>query len=255
MTPLVFWLDGCCPEPEWLPAALDHLRRERKLGLVLRLPREPDRRCAIGHELEAIADEATLDGREILLEALFLCMEDDVVRACLRGAPEGFDVLLIDARGTVIDGHAMDSPDDLLETARCLLDGESGERLAERVDAARRLCPPEALAAYKRRTEGPDTERAIAHAASILPLLIHGRHQREDLHLAWWSDRVLCAYLRALPASSWDGSSPHGARFQPYDPRATRCCEERWSQALTCQSCGMSLADARSRSFVRFLSR
>ncbi len=254
--PLVLGLGACGSEPDWLGPALERMEREGRLGLVIRLPADPDRRCALGHALVDLLERRDLDVREMLLEADFLCLGDRAIRS-LRGPSSGGGLLLIDARGTIMDACALEDPWDLGAQARRLLHGGSGERLEVRARAARTKCSPEAIEAFERSTRDPvaDVDLARTHAASLVPLLVRERAQRDDLPRSEWAERVLAAHADSVEGRRSDFRLPYGAETRAGPRGGDPCCLERRRPPSSCMACGMAFVAPRAREFVRFLSR
>lgn len=85
--PLLFGL-GCSRGPSWFAQALGRIRNDGRPGLVVRLPKDPLKRCALGHTLAALKTSRVV-----------LCLEGEDVDRLLYGA-EG-DLMWIDAEGRV----------------------------------------------------------------------------------------------------------------------------------------------------------
>ncbi len=214
---------GCGRSPEGLDGALARLRREGRLGLVIRLPADPDRRRAIGDVLRGIVRDRNLDTHEALLEAAFLCLEDEAVRSRLRGARPGEDLLLVDGDGYVMAGCKIGRVGDLLDAARGLLYGAEDERLRERAAATRKNATREALAAFEELARCTHTSRVVPHAASLLPLLILARREGVE-PLADRAADVLCEYEDAREARDPEANLPYGLGFQTRH-RGANCSE------------------------------
>lgn len=91
-----FLLSGCSRSPDWFPSALRQIRDEGRPGVVLRLPKDPARRCRIGHALARVSTDAVI-----------LCLEEETAAACLLDAPGGDELLRIDGDGRVLHSVAL----------------------------------------------------------------------------------------------------------------------------------------------------
>ncbi len=259
--PLAFGLPlaGCdrVGGPAWLADALRRLRADGRLGLVVRLPAAKDARCGIGHAISYyLLTEPNPDVHEVLAEAAILCLDSDALQASIRGVRPADTLVLVDGEGFAVDGLAFTPKENwtnFVASARALLHGPGGTRLAERAAQARRRAPAEAVAALDKPL--PDVAALGTSVGALIPAL-------EKERLAAPEPRA--ARLREAVEAYWSASPPAapGPRM-PYGVETTAqmrggcgaCgCEEAPPRNVMV-ACGMAAALKGARYFVKFLAQ
>jgi hypothetical protein len=258
--PLAFGLPLCGCEragaPAWLVDALRRLRADGRLGLALRLPAAKDARCGIGHAISHyLLSVPDADVHEVLAEAALLCLDGDALQASIRGVRPADTLVLVDGDGYAVDGLAFRPKDDwsnFVPSARALLHGAGGARLAERAAAARRRAPAEAVAALDQPV--PDAAALGPSVGTLIPALVKER-------LAAPAPRA--ARLREAVEAYWSASPPAGpGPRMPYGVETTAqmrggcgaCGCEEAPPRNAMVACGMAAPLKNARYFVKFLT-
>lgn len=252
-------LGGChrVAGPAWLADALRRLRAEDRPGLVLRVPAGKDARCGLGHAISwHLLSRGDADVHEVLAEAALLCLDSDVLQSGIRGARPADTLVLIDGDGFAVDGLPFKPDEDwanFVPSARALLHGPGGRRLADRAARARKRVPAEAVAALDRPE--PDVAGLGASMGVLIPAVVQAR-------LAAPEPRA--ARLREAVEAHWTASSgaAPGPRM-PYGVETTAqmkggcgdCgCEEAPPRSVMV-ACGMAAPLKNARYFVKFLAK
>lgn len=87
--------------PAWFEEARARMRDERKLGLVVRIPADREKRHELGHWVEDLVNKPD-DG--LLKTVVPLCLDDEAFREALPGIRADARLLLIDAEGAFVGG-------------------------------------------------------------------------------------------------------------------------------------------------------
>jgi hypothetical protein len=257
--PLVLGLPlaGCSRvgAPAWLSDALARLRAESRPGLVFRVPAGKDQRCALGHGISwRLLNSTDPDVHEVLAEAAVLCLDDAVLKDQIRGARPEDTLVLIDGDGFALDGLVFDPGEEwsnFVPSARTLLHGPGGRRLADRAAQARRRVSAEALAALDRAE--PDVAALAPSVGALIPALVKERQGAADAR---------ARRLREAVEGYWAASQPAGpGPRMPYGVETTAqmkggcgaCgCEEAAPRTVMV-ACGMAVPLKNARYFVKFL--
>lgn len=255
--PAIFGLPlaGCGPahQPPWASEALAKIRSDGRLGLAVRLPKDPDQRCRIGHRLTWLQNSERLEDREVVADLVVMCFEEDAFRSRFGSRKEG--VLLVDGDGYVLDALAELTPQwDLLgPSLRTLIDGADGARGRERAEAARRRAGADDL----RRIGDPkeeDVKPLVARAGILLPLLVSERSASSAAPRGNLLRRVIDVHFEALPQTERGPRLPYGIELATgMRGGCGNCgCEENKNPPRAV-ACGMARLSPKDRSFVRFL--
>jgi hypothetical protein len=256
--PAIFGLPlaGCGPahQPPWVSEALAKIRAEGRLGLAVRLPKDPDQRCRIGHRLTWLQNSGKLEDHEVVADLVVLCFEEEAFHARFGRRKEG--VLLIDGDGYALDAIAElpQAWDAIGPTLRTLIDGADGARGRERAEAARRRAAPDDL----RRIADPkeaDVDPLAAHAGVLLPLLVAERTAAPASPRAKFLTQAIAEHFESIPQSERGPRLPYGIELaKGMRGGCGNCgCEENKNPKMAV-GCGMGRYSPTDRSFVKFLA-
>ena len=196
--------------------ALARMAREKMPGVVIRIPKDPAWRLELGKRLVYIVDgptrrdqprfgvspdltDADYSLHELLLEAVFVCVEERRIAHLLRRPNANDTLILIDSQGKRIDGAALDDAslaraDSLEAEVRRLVHGAKNERLRERAEECQRSVRPDSLRLFNPflmssplRPRFAERFRACGHVVreSACEARTSGNPSKELLALRW----------------------------------------------------------------------
>ena len=256
--PAVFGLPlaGCGPahQPPWISEALTKIRAEHRLGLALRLPKDPSKRCAIGHRLTWLLNSNKPEDHAVVADLVVICLEEPAFDARFGARKE--NVLLIDGDGYALEALA-EFPiewDQAGAQLRKLIDGADGERGRERAEAARRRAAADDLKRIGAPKES-DVAPLAARAGLLLPLLVSERCAAPATPRGALLAQAIETHYEAMPVTERGPRLPYGIELS----KSARggcgdCgCEEDKNRSRGGVACGMALFSPNFRSFVKFL--
>jgi hypothetical protein len=258
-TPLVFGLrEVLAQEPkdpavaEWWPAARKRMKETGRPGVVLVVPQAERARQHAGLILHRILAEDPAAAHQLFVEAVFVGMTPALADGRVRTAGEKVDRILLSPDGKRLAADVSSwagAPKDaeLVESLRSFLHGEKGERLAERAAEAEKRIPEAARTAIAALDAEDFEERAKAsavlakHAADLVPYLIRLSREDASLERRWRAGAAVKQVFQAADPEKAGPRLPYGCAPQ----------REHWD---SCPTCGLAVAPAPARYFLRFLS-
>jgi hypothetical protein len=238
--------------------AVKRAAADTKLGVAIVLPADRTLRCTLGHHLVSLAHGGAPEAREILVEAVFVCIERGDLAACIPGARADDTVVVFDETGRFVQGLPLDYDkfaDHLIDVARGLVHGDQNERLRDRAEALRKQASPALL----RAIADPDPPENYSYlsrgAGQMLPLLIYERlTTRSDTHRTAFAS-LIQTHVATVEDEGPRRRLPYGIVTQEYEGGCGQpACEEE-ERERGGVACGMAVATGPSRSFLRFASR
>ena len=238
-------------EPPWAPEALARMKAEDRLGLALRIPREPEQRCWLGHLLTDLLNPRDLLSRETRSAVLILCFEEEAFYSRYPINPENLGALLLNPDGIPLEGRPriLKPYDELWKSFRALVEGADGARFRARAYAACAKADEATRNLVARLTMPREVETLVPMVGKLLPWLAYER-RTADAYRAGRLEEAIRLWHERLPEDDREGPPPYGVRLGTGAISCGHrpCCEERSSRDVTC-ACGVS---GNSRRFIRF---
>lgn len=232
--------------PKWLLPAIERMRRERKLGVVFRVPNQRSPRRTLGYRLVELLDSDDPDVHEVFSECVAICAGDEVIRYAILDARKDECLFGIDGGLSRVDGCAEIPSDDgdLVAAMRALIHGRDRTRLAE------------SAAAIRYRLEGalnPESAEALSSwTPDVIPLIVERRiaaKTPEDAE-GW---RSLIEWYYACASSFEPGPRlPYGLAV--HRPFCGAMDDDAPENERGGAMCGMAECEPNARSFLRFLA-
>jgi hypothetical protein len=236
-------------EPEGLAAALAKLKADGRQGLVVRLPKDGDQRCKLGHLLADQLNSQHPLARETLAVVGILCLEEAAVRARFGADAAKHEALLIDADGRFLEGRSS------FKEYRSLVEGADGARFRERAEAARTKADAAARDLVARVATEEDVRALTAKSGDLLPWLASERRREPESERGKRIERAIGAWYERLPEEEVGVRLPYGIELAEGVGGCGSCgCEEAPPQRVVL-ACGIGFIARRVRSFVRFLRK
>jgi hypothetical protein len=236
--------------------ALERMKRERKPGVVLVVPKEPERAAALSDSLTALVLSRRAEAHQVLCEAVYVCLPAaDVAKRFPRREP-GWTAILLDETGRQIAGDVLAFDDTFAAQFSELLHGPHGRLLRERAAAHRKAMGPERCATFDRLVtalshDNPKTrEWATDQLGSFSPTasaaLAEAARTTDSAEARL---RLKGVFTRQYLAAAYDQPGPRAVLGAEWTQEVRQVRVER--EPAPCMECGMARAPARSRSFIR----
>ncbi len=257
--------------PAWFTSALARMKQTSRPGLILVAPADEKERRNFGEQLYALVESKDADVREVLLEAVVVCLTPQLAarlvppavrEAAADGRVEGGEGtrVMLDSDGKRLaadspGASAFEKPADFVASCRSLLHGPKGERLKDVVACVQKALPARDREEIAAALEAADVEeRAGDDSLATLKT-------RADAIVPWLVQARLTAVFdagRRRLRSVIEGVVPQGAlpfgvsvpRFRSGCGGISECDEER----DVAVKCGMAAAPEHSRKFVKILT-
>lgn len=237
---------------DWWPAALKRMKETDRFGVILVAPADERSRQQAGLALHRILTDDPASAHQLFVEAVFVCLTPALADGRVRTAGEKVNRILLAPAGKRVfaDDAAwtrLGKDAETVASLRKFLHGEKDERLAEHAARVEKRMPEAARAAIAALDAEDFEERAKAsavlakHAADLVPHLVRLSTEEPSLERRWRAGAAVKQVFQATDPAKPGPRLPYG------------CAPER-EQFDPCPTCGLAIAPAPARYFLRFLS-
>lgn len=243
------------------------MRAERKPGIAVRIPENPEKRHNPGHGLAHTLSKDRPDSG-LFSEVVVVCLESRVVQSHIAAADPNHELILFNEDGRAEGGRPFNWEADWNGLAAAMLGlahGPDMARLNQRAAAVRKTTRADILAALDRlgTSQGNlDADKAllIGEAPRIMALLLQALNQARTPARHDALQDVIDRSFESSAPSSPGPKLPFGMELGPFEVGcAEDYCREQAPPPkrdyVIVVSCGMARITPNSRSFVRYLTR
>jgi hypothetical protein len=247
------------PPGDLMKAALARMAAEGKPGVAVRISTDPQHRHLAGHVLINALNNDRQETLELFAEAVFVCLESDVLDQEIPGAVPGSTVIVFDARRRAIAAKTLDFElgwGAFAEVVASLLHGPEEERLRVRAEGVREKLEPAVLGAVTRLFFDEDKKIILDHAPRLASLLVYERRQAAGSRRGEVLASLLQSYVLSANPKTPGTRLPFGVEASPERGGCGDSCDEQPKDPegrVRLVACGMGRVGPDSRSFVRYL--